>query len=93
LQEGHAGIYHPVIKGNNSQVGLALKPSPARHFPEPTMNDPDTPAAAELTRFYKLDKAGRWHRKSSGGAYIKMNNRRLLKRLLVITTKSVNRIE
>lgn len=57
------------------------------------MNDTDMHAAAEFARFYKLDRAGRWHRKSSCGVYVKMKKRRALKNLLMIAAKSVKRIE
>ncbi len=47
----------------------------------------------ELPRFYKINREGRWHRKTPGGMYEEMKSRAALKRLKVMTAKSLKRIE
>jgi hypothetical protein len=56
------------------------------------MNDPNM-SVEEFPRFYKLNNEGRWHRKSPRGSYEEMKNRAALKRLQVVTPKSMKRIE
>ena len=47
----------------------------------------------ESARFYKVNSDGRWHKKSPRGPYVEMKNRDALKRLQVLTAKSLRRIE
>jgi len=47
----------------------------------------------ELSRFFKRDQEGRWHRKGAGGSYEEIETSKILKRFRVLVPKSVNRIE
>ena len=47
----------------------------------------------EFTRFYKVNKEGRWHQKSAQGSYEEMKDASTFKRLQVLTAKSPKRIE
>jgi len=52
-----------------------------------------TESNKELSRFFKRDEKGRWHRKDAGGSYKEIETSEILKRFWVLAPKSVNRIE
>ncbi len=56
------------------------------------MNEHDV-TIEEFTRFYKVSREGRWHKKSPGGSYEEMKDASTLKRLQVLSPKSPKRIE
>ncbi len=56
------------------------------------MHDPNT-AIEEFARFYKISRTGRLHKKSPRGLYVEMKNRAVPRRLYILTSKSLKRIE
>ena len=56
------------------------------------MGEPNT-ITAEFARFYKVNGAGRWQKKSPCGSYEQLKDRTALKRLQIATGKSLKRFE
>jgi hypothetical protein len=56
------------------------------------MGDPNM-IIEEFARFYKVNREGLWHKKSPLGSYEEMKSQAALKRLRILTAKSLKRIE